>query len=197
MNINPFKRGVKVSYDLAAPVGKLLSKDTGEAECLARVDENKVRIFSVQTDSFYVSGAVDKVTPNSLSVLNLMTVANLDYSVFTFTCPKVLVANVVEGLHTIKLVGNNLYVGEDTITISDLNVTGEGGDKVKTALAKGIEVDFSQVRKFLSEDTVSFAIADFVKDDKHLGYVVRIGVASGANNKPCWFLPAVESSKKM
>lgn len=196
MAIPAFKRGVKVSYDLAAPVGKLLAKDTGNAECLARVDENKVRIFTVQTDSFYVSGAVEKITPSSLSVVNLMTVAGLDYSAFTFTCPKVLVANIVEGKHTLKLVGNNLFVGEDTITVGDLSVSDDVGNEIQTVLTKGVEVDFSQMRKFLSsEDRVAFAIAKFVQDGKDLGYVLRIGVPAGENNKPCWFLPATVAGR--
>ena len=191
MSIPAFKRGVRVSYDLAAPVGKLLAKDSGDAECLARVDESKTRVFSVQTDSFYVSGVVEKVSAKSMQTANMMAVSGLDYDAYTFNCPKALVANIVEGTHTIKLDGQNLYIGEDTITVNDLSVSDELGNEIAGVLAKGVTVDCSQIRKLLSADNdVSFAVAKFINDGKLICYVLRIGVPGGADNRPCWYLPA-------
>jgi hypothetical protein len=191
MNIPAFKRGVRVSYDLAAPVGKLLAKDSGNAECLARVDESKTRVFSVQTDSFYVSGVVEKVSAKSMQTANMMAVSGLDYDSYTFNCPKALVANIVEGTHTIKLDGQNLHIGEDTITVNDLSVSDDLGNEIAGVLAKGVTVDCSQIRKLLSADNdVSFAVAKFVNEGKLLCYVLRIGIPGGADNRPCWYLPA-------
>lgn len=191
MNIPAFKRGVKVSYEMAAPVGKLLAKDTGNAECLARVDESKTRVFSVQTDSFYVSGVVEKVSAKSMQTANLMAVSGLDYDSYTFTCPKALIANIVEGTHVVKCDGDNLYVGEDTVKVNDLNSDGDLGEEIGKAFEKGVSVDCSQIRKLLSsEDEVSFAVAKLMQEDKLVCYVIRIGIPGGADNRPCWYLPA-------
>lgn len=200
MSIVPFKRGVRVSYELAAPVGKLLAKDSGNAECLARVDESKTRIFSVQTDSFYVSGVVEKVSAKSMNVAHLMTVAGLSYDAFNFTCPRALIANIVEGKQTIKFDGESLCVGDDTITVCSLNVDGESGERIKKALETGMAVDCTQIKKLLSsDDSVAIAVAEFIVEGESGGnttnHVFRIGVPGGADNRPCWYLPAVSVKK--
>lgn len=185
-----FKRGVKVSYELTAPVGKLLAKDNGNAECLARKDAktNSV-IFTVQTDEFFVSGMIDKLTKTSVNIMYVSQASDTDYTAFTFKCPRALLANVPTDTQLVKVSGNSLYVGEDSITMQDLTVNGELGDTISKMLEKGLKVDFSSLGKLLPPgDSVPIAIGIVDNEDTKVG-VMRIGDAT-LSNVPCWYLLA-------
>jgi len=191
MAIANFKRGVRVSYELSAPVGKLLAKSTGDAECLARVDDQKVRLFSVQTDSFFVSGVVEKVSSQSMNSANMSKLAGLDYASLRFNCPKVLVANVTDGRHTLKLTGDKLFVDENVIAVFNLVKEGETGEHLLAKMGSGVAMDCKQIGKLLYDDAmVPFAIARFDMENNVHSYVFRIGNTEDAT-KPCWYLPAM------
>ena len=188
MPITPFKRGVRISYDLVAPISRLLIKDGGNAECLARFDDKdkKIRVLSIQTASFFVSGVVEKVSAKSLNVLNLAEVTKLDYDKFKFSCCKILLTNITKSAQTVKITPNGaLQIGDDTLMLKDFVKEGEVGDHIFALMQKGVRIDFTQFAKMLSAESgdVRFAIGEIQQNGGTMLVVRVLGT-------PSWYLPA-------